>query len=84
MTTSDLLPENNQTPANQLNYEQAFAELEEVVAALESEEHSLDEALALFERGQLLIRHCSDMLEKADLKVQQLSGEGLVDFDPET
>ncbi len=35
-----------------LSYEQAFAALEEVVSSLEAVKLSLDEALALFERGQ--------------------------------
>jgi exodeoxyribonuclease VII small subunit len=67
-------------PIEQLTYEEAFAELEAIVSALESDERPLDESLALFERGQALSRHCTGMLDKADLKVQQLSGEQLVDF----
>ena len=64
-----------------LTYEQAFAELEAVVGALETGEQSLDEALALFERGQGLIRHCAELLDKAELKVQKLSGETLEPFE---
>ncbi len=63
------------TASEELTYEQAFAELEKIVAALESEEHSLDEAMALFERGQSLAAHCAGLLEKAELKVQQLTDE---------
>ncbi len=70
------------TPIEQMSYEQALAELEGIVAALESEEHSLEQALALFERGQALARYCASLLDRADLKVQQLSGEDLVDFTP--
>jgi exodeoxyribonuclease VII small subunit len=68
------------TPIEQLTYEEAFAELEDIVTALESDERSLEESLALFERGQALSRHCTEMLDKAELKVQQLSGEQLIDF----
>jgi exodeoxyribonuclease VII small subunit len=67
-------------PLDQLSYEEAFAELEAIVTALESDERSLEESLALFERGQALARHCTEMLDRAELKVQQLSGEQLVDF----
>ena len=63
-------------------YEQALGELERIVAALESEERPLEEALALYERGQALARYCAGLLDKAELKVQQLSGEDLVDFQP--
>lgn len=80
MDTTSFLSMESQVPLEQLTYEQAMAELESIVAALEAEERSLEEALALFERGQTLVRHCTDMLDKADLKVQQLSGEELVSF----
>ncbi len=72
-----------ETPIEQMHYEDALAQLEEIVAVLESGEHSLDEAVALFERGQALARHCSALLDQAELKVKQLSGENLVDFSPE-
>jgi exodeoxyribonuclease VII small subunit len=68
-------------PIEELTYEQAFAELESIVAALESEERTLDEALAHFERGQALAKHCSTLLENAELKIQQLVGEELFDFE---
>jgi exodeoxyribonuclease VII small subunit len=68
------------TPPSALTFEQAFSELETIVSALESEDRPLDEALALFERGQILARHCAELLEHADLKVRQLSGEGLREF----
>ena len=51
-------------------------------AALESDSKSLDEALALFERGQALAAYCTALLEKADLKIRQLSGDTLTDFNP--
>ena len=67
-------------PNEELTYEAAYAELEKIVTALESGEQPLEEALALFERGQMLARHCSDLLAKAELKVQKLSGETLEPF----
>ncbi|MBM3152367.1 MAG: exodeoxyribonuclease VII small subunit [Chloroflexi bacterium] len=65
----------------ELDYEAAFLELEKVVAALESEQNPLEESLALFERGQALARRCGELLEKAELKVRQLSGDSLQDFE---
>ncbi len=55
-----------------LPYEKALAELEEIVAALESDQHSLDEVLRLYERGQALAKHCAALLEQAELKVTQI------------
>jgi exodeoxyribonuclease VII small subunit len=62
----------------ELPYEQALQELETIVAALEDDGRPLEESLALFERAQLLSRHCASLLDQAELKVQQIAGEDLV------
>ncbi len=80
-TSKPALP--SQTPVEQLSYEQAFAELEHIVTILESEEQPLNEALAFYERGQALARYCANLLDQAELKVQQISGEDLVSFNPQ-
>lgn len=69
-----------QVPVDELTYEQAFAELEAIVAALEDDPDSLDQTLILFERGQCLARYCAKMLDQAELKVMQLSGDALIDY----
>jgi len=56
----------------ELTFEAAFQELEETTHRLENDELTLDEALALFERGQTLARLCSEKLEQAELRVNQL------------
>ncbi len=58
-----------------LSYEQAFAELEEIVYGLETNQKTLEEAIALFERGQALAKHCASLLDQAELRVRQLSGQ---------
>jgi len=68
-------------PIDQLSYEQAYTELQTIVGELESEGLSLDEALALFERGQELIHYCTNLLDQTELKVQQILGEETVDFE---
>jgi exodeoxyribonuclease VII small subunit len=68
-------------PVEQLNYEQALAELEQIIAGLEMEQNPLDEAMKLFERGQALAKRCAELLEGAELKVRQLSGEDLIPFE---
>jgi exodeoxyribonuclease VII small subunit len=67
-------------PIEKLTYEEAYAKLEAIVTALESGEQSLEEALSLFERGQMLTKHCAELLDKAELKVRKLSGETLEPF----
>lgn len=73
-----------QKAVEDLTYEEALAELEGIVEALEGEQNPLDEAMKLFERGQALIVRCSRLLESAQLKVQKLAGESLVDFEEES
>ena len=59
-----------------LTFEQAFAELEETVRKLEAGGLTLEESLALFERGQALAARCGTQLDEAELKIKQLTPEG--------
>lgn len=67
-------------PVDSLTYEMAMTELEALVAALEGDQQTLTEALALYERGQALAQHCIALLDQAELKIQQLTPSGLSDF----
>jgi exodeoxyribonuclease VII small subunit len=71
-------------PVEELTYEQALAELEAIVATLEGEQNPLEEAMKLFERGQALVARCGQLLDAAELKVKQLSGDSLVPFEDES
>ena len=84
MTTSSSMEGTSTTSVDELTYEQALAELEGIVAALESGDHVLESALAFYERGQVLARYCSRLLEQAELKIQSLSGDELVDVSQQT
>jgi exodeoxyribonuclease VII small subunit len=59
-------------PIDELTFEQAFAELEESVRALERGDLPLEESLALYERGQELAAHCAKLLDEAELKIAQI------------
>jgi len=74
------MPKNDPKPIDNLTYEEAFTELEKIVAALESGERPLEESMILFERGQALTKRCADLLDKAELKVKSLVGDSLTDF----
>ena len=54
-------------------FEQAQAELELIVERLEQGQASLDEALALWERGEELYRLCAARLAAAEGKVEELT-----------
>ena len=57
---------------DEMNYEEAFYELKELVGRLETNELPLERGLSLFERGQALAARCSELLEEAELKLKQL------------
>lgn len=73
-----------QKPVEELSYEEALAELEEIVNALEGEQGQLEDAIKLFERGQALASRCSVLLEAAELKVKQVAGDELTAFEEES
>jgi exodeoxyribonuclease VII small subunit len=54
------------------SFEEAFSELEAAVAALQDGQMPLERALHYYEEGMKLAQHCNDLLEKAELRVQQL------------
>ena len=64
----------------ELSFEAAYAELEQIIDQLESGELPLDESLALFERGRQLSEHCQGLLDKAELRISQLAQNG--DIEP--
>ncbi len=61
---------------NELTFETALAELEQIVAKLEAGEMTLEESLTLFERGQQLTDYCNNLLDNASLRVEQLTADG--------
>ncbi len=66
-----------------LSFEEALGALEETVALLEAGDMTLEESLALFERGQRLSTHCNRLLEQADLRVEILTADGeIADITP--
>lgn len=67
----------------ELTYEEALAELEEIVSTLEGDasRNPLEESIKLFERGQALAARCSALLEAAELKVKQVAGDEIIPFE---
>jgi exodeoxyribonuclease VII small subunit len=61
---------------NKLSFEEALDELEASVQRLEEGELTLEEAIALYERGMHLAARCSDALDTAELQVQKLTVVG--------
>ena len=57
---------------DEVSFEDARRELEQIVGRLESGQASLEEAVALWERGELLYRTCVGKLDAAQGKIEEL------------
>lgn len=55
-----------------LSFEDALAELERIVRGLESGQQKLADAIAAYERGAALKRHCDARLAEAENRVQMI------------
>ncbi|MDE2128939.1 exodeoxyribonuclease 7 small subunit [mine drainage metagenome] len=68
-----------QTPADTqpASYEQATAELEQLVQQLESGQMSLDDTLKSYQRGATLLRYCREKLQAVEQQIQILDGTEL-------
>ncbi|MDA0340401.1 MAG: exodeoxyribonuclease VII small subunit [Proteobacteria bacterium] len=55
-----------------LSFEEALAELEQIVGRLESGQGSLDDAIKAYERGSDLKKHCQKKLDEARMKVEKI------------
>jgi len=69
---------------DKLSFEQAFEQLEAAVEALQDGQMPLERALNYYEEGMKLAQHCNELLEKAELRVQQLrvTSEGMPVLEP--
>lgn len=67
-----------------LSYEEAYKNLEDILAKLESGTTSLDESLSFYEEGVKLYRYCNKLLDEANLKINKFNANGEeVPFSPE-
>ena len=83
MSTYELEHNPDIVPVEEMTFEDAFSALETVVNRLESGKYSLAQAVDLFEQGQALAKHCAELLDGAELKVEQLTDESLTPFEPQ-
>lgn len=63
----------SETDVNELTFEAAMRELEQVVDQLERGDVPLDQSIALYERGALLKKRCEATLKAAEEKVAAIT-----------
>jgi len=71
-----------ESPAVELTFEKALAELERIVQRMERGELSLEQALAAHQRGLELAKFCQARLESAQQQVRVLEENALKAFPP--
>jgi exodeoxyribonuclease VII small subunit len=67
-----------------MSFEDALAELEQIVRRLEGGQVKLDEAISCYERGARLKRHCETKLNEAQQRVEKIviGPDGAVSAEP--
>ena len=56
-----------------MSFETALAELEQIVAKLESGQAPLAESIAIYERGEALKAHCESLLKSAEARIEKIT-----------
>ena len=56
-----------------MNFEKALAELETIVAKLESGKVDLEESIKIYERGEALRKHCEAKLAEAEARIEKIT-----------
>ena len=63
----------------EISREEVFAQIEEVIAHLETEEITLEESFQEYSRGMQLLKHCNNAIDRVEKKVLQINENGGLD-----
>lgn len=63
-------------PIEEMSFEEALIELEELVNDLDSGNVPLEKSVVLYERGERLKTHCESKLKAAEMKIQEITNSG--------
>ena len=61
----------------ELKYEEALAQLEDIVRKMETNQYDIDEIAAQLKNAQRLIKFCKDKLTKTEAELQKIRSEAL-------
>ena len=59
----------------EMKYEEAFTQLQDIVRKMENDEYSIDEIAVQLQTAQRLIKFCKDKLTKTEEEIRQLEVE---------
>jgi exodeoxyribonuclease VII small subunit len=60
-----------------MSYEEAIEELEAIIGRMEKGETALEDSLREYARGDALVRRCRQVLDQAEQRIEQISGQQL-------
>ena len=60
---------------SKLGFEEAIKQLTGIVGKIEQGEIALQDSLGQYERGMALIKHCREILQKAEKRIEKISKE---------
>lgn len=75
------MPKKNLSDQPAASFEQAMAELEQLVEKMESGALPLEASLDAYKRGAELVKYCAAQLERVEQQVKLLEGEVLTPFE---
>jgi exodeoxyribonuclease VII small subunit len=61
--------------SEEMKYEAAFAQLQDIVRKMENDEYSIDEIAVQLKEAQRLIKFCKDKLTKTEAEIQKIQSE---------
>jgi len=67
------LAETSNDDVKTMSFEQALAELEQIVGTLEGGKAPLAESIAIYERGEALKSHCEALLKAAEARIEKIT-----------
>jgi len=63
----------NKNDIGKMTFEQTIKELADIVGKIEKGQIPLQDSLEQYERGMTLIKHCRNILEKAEKRIEKIS-----------
>ncbi len=62
-----------------LSLEEAFVQIEEVIGSLETEDITLEQSFAEYNRGMALLAQCNETIDRVEKKVLKINEDGGLD-----
>ncbi len=75
----ELAGQDREQAGQELTLEEAFAQIEDVIAHLEAEEITLEESFQEYNRGMKLLQYCNNAIDRVEKRVLQINENGGLD-----